>query len=181
MFNLDKPLLLYHASYTRIERIDLHWCRKRNDFGPGFYVTSDKAQARRFVKTAVKKTGKDLPHGFVNTYTMSDTGGLNIFEFSDVNRDWLHCVCAHRRFDVLADELEQWRCYDIICGRIANDATLTVINIYLAGGYGDFGSTGAMDIAISLLKPERLKDQFCFKTPQAVERLRFAGSFEEAI
>jgi hypothetical protein len=36
-------------------------------------------------------------------------------------------------------------------------------------------------MAISLLKPERLKGQFCFKTEGAIKRLRFAGFFEVAV
>jgi hypothetical protein len=177
----NNNITLYHASYTVIEHIDLEKCRKQNDFGQGFYVTTDKQQAVRFVKTAVKKSGKDLANGFVNTYNFTNTAGLNVFEFSSVDKEWLHCVCAHRRLDILESELEKWRHYDIVSGRIANDDTMTVITVYIAGGYGEYGSASAMDMAIGLLKPERLKDQLCFKTKKAIQRLQCIGSFEVAI
>jgi hypothetical protein len=46
---------LYHASYVIIEKIDLRMCDRKNDFGQGFYTTTDRSQAIRFVKTTVKK------------------------------------------------------------------------------------------------------------------------------
>ncbi|GHV03957.1 hypothetical protein FACS189485_08320 [Spirochaetia bacterium] len=168
---------LYHASYTVIEKIDLAKCRKRNDFGQGFYLTTDKQQAMRFVKTAIKKTGKNLDTGFVNIYTLN-MAGLKMYEFVTTNHEWLHCVCDHRRFDISEPRIAVWDAYDILAGKIANDDTMTVINIYIAGGYGDYGSENAIHTAITLLKPERLKDQLCIRTQGAVEKLRFEGCFE---
>jgi hypothetical protein len=171
---------LYHASYRIIEKVDLKQCHKTNDFGQGFYTTTDRAQAVRFIKTAVKKRGRGLTGGFVNVYTIDSFAGLRVYEFPRADADWLHCVCAHRRFDQPGGGLKKWRAYDVLAGKIANDDTMTVINIYAAGGYGAYGSGAAVDMAIGLLKPERLKDQLCFKTEAAIRRLRFAGSFEVA-
>jgi hypothetical protein len=168
---------LYHASYTVIEKIDLLKCGKRNDFGQGFYLTTDKQQAMRFVKTAIKKNGKDFDTGFVTMYALN-MAGLKVYEFITTDKEWLHCVCAHRRFEMPESLIEVWGKYDILAGKIANDDTMTVINIYIAGGYGDYGSTNAINTAIALLKPEKLKDQLCIKTQDAVERLQFTGCFE---
>jgi hypothetical protein len=177
---------LYHASYTVVERIDLSQCRKRNDFGSGFYLTTDRAQAVRFVKTAVRKKGLDSSKGFVNSYECGRLDDIHVYEFATTDREWLHCVCEHRRFGKRQNAragsgIDRWKAYDILAGKIANDDTMTVINVYLAGGYGDYGSESAINMAISLLKPERLKDQVCFRTARAVERLAFKGSFEVTI
>jgi hypothetical protein len=172
---------LYHASYTVIEKIDLSLCRKQNDFGSGFYLTTDRAQAVRFVKTAVRKKGLDATNGFVNIYDCETLEGLLVYEFPTTNKEWLHCVCEHRRLGKSRAEIDKWKDYDILAGKIANDDTMTVINVYLSGGYGDYGSDAAVNMAISLLKPERLKDQVCFRTAKAVERLTFKGSFEVTI
>jgi uncharacterized protein YaiE (UPF0345 family) len=176
---INTPLTVYHASYAVIEAVDLSKCRKKNDFGQGFYVTTDKQQAAKFVKTAVRKNGKDLPKGFVNVYVLEDAGSLGVYEFAATDQEWLHCVCGHRKIN--ASEAKKWQRWDIIAGKIANDDTMTVINVYSAGGYGIYGSQEAVNIAISLLKPEKLKDQLCFKTENAIKRLKFAGSFEVAV
>jgi hypothetical protein len=55
---------------------------------------------------------------------------------------------------------------------------MTVINIYLSGGYGEYGTAEAVATAIRLLKPERLKDQLCFRTMRAISALRYNQSFE---
>jgi hypothetical protein len=176
----SKRIKLYHASYRVIEKIDLKQCGKKNDFGQGFYTTTDKAQAIRFVKTAVKKRGRGPAGGFVTMYTIDSFDGLRVYEFPAADTDWLHCVCAHRRFDRPEGGLKKWRSYDVLAGKIANDDTMTVINIYLSGGYGPYGSGTTATMAISLLKLERLKDQLCFKTEAAINRLRFSGFFEVA-
>jgi hypothetical protein len=169
-------LTVYHGSYTVVEKVDLHRCRKRNDFGQGFYVTTDRAQAERFVKTAVRKSGKTVNAGVVNTYVLRDTAGLRVHEFSGTDAEWLHCVCAHRRGGTAG--IAPWQPYDVLAGKIANDDTMTVLTIYLAGGYGDYGSADAIATAIRLLKPERLRDQLCIKTAAAVQRLEFTGYTE---
>jgi hypothetical protein len=136
MIHEAKNIKLYHASCRVIENIDLKQCGKMNDFGRGFYTTTDRAQAIRFVKTAVKKSGMDLTGGFVNVYTVHSFAGLRVYEFPSADKEWLHRVCGHRRFDRPDREIKKWIPYDVLAGKIANDDTMTVINIYLSGGYG---------------------------------------------
>jgi hypothetical protein len=52
--------LLFHTSYTRIEQIDLTRCKRENDFGRGFYLTTSKEQAIRFANAAIRKGGSRL-------------------------------------------------------------------------------------------------------------------------
>jgi hypothetical protein len=174
----DGNIKLYHASYEVIEKIDLQMCDRRNDFGQGFYTTTDRAQAIKFVKTAVKKRARGSPLGFVNTYLVDSFTGLRMYEFPSADEEWLHCVCGYRRVDLPYRTMKKWDRHDVLAGKIANDDTMAVINIYLSGGYGSYGSKQAVDTAIGLLKPERLKDQLCFKTEAAIKRLKFAGFFQ---
>ena len=62
---------------------------------------------------------------------------------------------------------------DIIGGKVADDQTAVTLNNYVSGAYGEPGSDRADRIAIEFLEPERLKDQFCFRTPDAVASLEF--------
>lgn len=60
---------------------------------------------------------------------------------------------------------------EIIIGKIANDTTNPVITTYLNGLYGSLEDENAAKMAISLLLPNRLKDQYCFLSQQAVNCL----------
>ena len=50
------------------------------------------------------------------------------------------------------------------------NATLTA---YLAGAFGTAGDKVADDFCIRQLLPNKLKDQYCFKTEAAIECLKF--------
>ena len=73
-------------------------------------------------------------------------------------------------FTDVVKELEQ---YDVIIGKIANDATNLTLTTYMVGAYGQVGSQAADDICIGMLLPERLQDQFCFRTDDALKCLDY--------
>ena len=58
--------------------------------------------------------------------------------------------------------------YDIIAGKIADDVTNATLTAYLAGAFGT-----ADDFCIRQLLPNKLKDQYCFKTEAAIKCLKF--------
>lgn len=66
--------------------------------------------------------------------------------------------------------------YDIIAGKVANDNTNATITAYMAGVFGEVGTESADDICISLLLPERLQNQYCFRTEKALRCLTFVES-----
>lgn len=181
---LSEGKILYHGSYTEVKTPDIAKCADGKDFGRGFYVTTDRHQAERFVKSSVGKAVKngvdinDAGRGYVSEYFFSSNSKLKIYEFSQADREWLHCVVAHRKKGLLAEELKKWDGYDIIVGKIANDNTNQVITAYINGLYGEVGSKAADDIAINLLIPERLTDQICFKNQKAISSLGFKSSKE---
>ena len=63
--------------------------------------------------------------------------------------------------------------YDVISGKIANDDTNATILAYMGNLYGPMGSEQSDKMCISLLLPERLKDQFCFRSEKAVSALEY--------
>ena len=61
MLELKDGFILYHGSYCEVKEPDLGKCAKRKDFGQGFYLTTSKDQAERFLRTSIVKamaTGK---------------------------------------------------------------------------------------------------------------------------
>lgn len=179
-----KPdITVYHGSYMEVAVPDVEKCRYGKDFGRGFYVTTDRAQAVRFTRTAVKKAisdgliSGDTKEGVLNVYTIqSDIMKLKKYEFSDADKEWLHCVVAHRKLNSFKDELDKWTDYDIIAGKIANDNTNLVITAYMDGAYGETGSERADRIAIEFLEPDNLEDQICFRTEAGLKELIFKES-----
>jgi hypothetical protein len=63
--------------------------------------------------------------------------------------------------------------YDVISGKIANDDTNATIIAYMDNVFGAMGSEQADRMCISLLMPERLQDQFCFRSDKAIAMLEF--------
>lgn len=179
---LHEGLILYHGSYCEVNKPDLAKCEARKDFGKGFYLTSSKAQAEAFLRTAIGKAvikGDAVPaqdYGYISVFKVKQTDELQSYLFDTADADWLHCIVAHRKRDSFV-ELEQTMAkYDVIIGKIADDQTNATITAYIGGAFGTIGSESADDICIGLLLPENLKDQYCFRTQKSINSLEFVES-----
>ncbi len=181
MRQLTSDLVLYHGSYCIVENPDLQKCAFYKDFGQGFYLTTDREQAQKFAKiTASKRLRQGLKSekcGYLSLFKIIDLEGLKTFVFETADVDWLHCVVAHRRqnspFVAMRQQLEK---YDVLGGKIANDDTNATIMAYMGNVFGPMGTEAAYKICIGLLLPERLKDQYCFRTAKALSKLQFLKS-----
>ena len=132
------------------------------DFGNGFHLTSSEKQAASWARTVTRRRHTTTP--FLNVYEMPDGAfdSLDVLRFESANEDWLDFIVANRKRLPLADR------HDVVIGPVANDSTLPVINEYMSGGY-------PKHVAIELLLPQNLTDQFAFLTPRALGFLRFEG------
>lgn len=179
MLNLSEGMFLYHGSYTIVNNIDLSMCKKGKDFGRGFYLTSSYEQAKQFVKLSIKRELKvGSPNGmqskgFVSFFQVNDLANLESFIFDGATRDWLHFVASNRRTDLFQALKKEIAKFDVIGGKIANDRTAQTLQLYIAGAYGEPGSEMADHIAIMTLLPNRLQDQYCFRSMRAIQSLQF--------
>lgn len=180
---LKDGMLLYHGSYTPVVNIDLKKCDTGKDFGKGFYVTADKNQARNFIRTSLlkAKTRKQIPDGqnfgYVTCYEYHNSlTDIPVFEFADADKEWLWFIALNRRSHLTKDLVAKIdnRLFgsEIIVGKIANDTTNPVITTYLMGLYGPIVDERSAQIAISLLLPDRLKEQYCFLSQRAISCLK---------
>ena len=179
---LKDGMLLYHGSYAAIDTIDLSKCVHGKDFGKGFYLTENHEQARNFIANSIRKARNtntvsvNQNYGFVSVFKYHKPAeNLLTYTFETADRDWLWYVSMNRRTD-LAERFkhrldEKLINAEIVIGKIANDTTNPTIAAYLSGLYGDVESDMAVNFAISQLMPERLKNQFCFRTERAVKSL----------
>ena len=181
MLELKNGLILYHGSYCEVRQPNLSKCAKRKDFGQGFYLTTSKKQAESFLKTSIIKalaTGminENQKFGYVSIYELNLSYQLktHIFENADIN--WLHCIAAHRKKKLFLSVEHEMENYDVIVGKIADDATNATLTASLAGVFGTVGEKEADDFCIKQLLPNKLENQYCFKTKEAIECLKFVN------
>lgn len=151
-------MILYHGSNVPVEEPRLLKIQRDLDFGKGFYTTSDLDQATKWARrTALRLRQKE---SFVSVYEIDegDMGKLRVLRFDSPNADWLRFVAANRKGRPVAQE------WDIIAGPVANDQTAPVIDLYLDGMYDE-------QEAIRRLLPQKLRDQYTFKTAEAIGML----------
>ena len=101
------------------------------------------------------------------------TGKIETHIFENADVDWLHCIAAHRKKKMFIEVEREMAKYDIIVGKIADDATNATLTAYLAGVFGTAGDKVADDFCIRQLLPNKLKDQYCFKIEAAIKCLKF--------
>lgn len=182
MISLVNGMLLYHGSYAEVSDINLEKCSKGKDFGQGFYVTSSKEQAIKFIQLSCKRQicfgniPENTKGGYVSVYKLHVKEKLSIEVFEGADQNWLHFVAANRDDKLFQKMIERYKNVDIIGGKIADDRTARTLLSYLDGLYGKPGTEQADQFAIQLLLPNRLEDQYCFRTKSAISALEFVGS-----
>lgn len=85
-------------------------------------------------------------------------------------------IAANRDDSLFQEFLLQFQDIDIVGGKVADDSTAATLNAYITGEYGKPGSQKVDDFTISQLLPERLTDQFCFRTQKSLISLEFVMS-----
>jgi len=181
---LKDGMILYHGSYTAINKIDLSKCSDGKDFGKGFYVSDNLKQAKGFIKTSLikakglKKIPESQNYGFVTAFRYhAPKDDIPFFAFDSAGVDWLWFVSMNRRHEMADDFRDNLKkellSSEIVIGKIANDTTNPTIIAYLNGLYGNIKSETAIQFAISQLMPDRLKEQCCFLSERAISCLEF--------
>ena len=153
-------MILYHGSNVEVKEPILLKVQRELDFGKGFYTTSDLEQAARWAWRTAKRRGES--NAFVTVYEVNEDELKNIrlLSFDSPNVEWLNLVVKNRKGEYIAGD------WDIISGPVADDQTAQVIDLYLEGAYDE-------EEAIRRFLTQRLKDQYAFKTNEALKLLIF--------
>ncbi len=151
---------LYHGSYTAVEKPEIIVPGRKLDFGAGFYLTSDFEQAARWAGQTVKRRKEGTPTVTVFEFESAACDALKVKKFEAATMEWLLFVVANRKLSLPESE------WDIVIGPVANDQTAPALTLFME----DFLSA---EHTIEMLLPQRLKDQYVFKTPRALEYLKF--------
>ena len=158
-------MIVYHGSTEIIKKPDVLHSYRLLDFGQGFYVTTVKEQAMRWAR---RKAGlqKDKS-AVVNCYQMADDiDGLKRKTFSEDLMEWIDFVCKCR------DGNTDYREYDLISGKVANDKVFRVVDLYRTGIW-------EKDRALKEIKAYPNYDQIAFITQKAIDKLLSYDSYFE--
>ena len=154
-------MLLYHGSNTQVLNPQILESDRRLDFGRGFYLTSSFEQALRWAELTVKR--RDTGKSVVSVFELDEAKltNLKVLRFNQAQKEWLEYVTLNRKNQYIpADD------YDIVTGPVANDRTMPVISLYFSGVYD-------IEETIKRLMPQKLHDQYTFKTDRALKALKF--------
>jgi len=158
-------MVLYHGSNVAVRTPEIRPLVRALDFGRAFYLTSSDEQAMKWARTSTLRRGDGLPTVSVFDVDGEQFDGLKVLTFREPTAEWLHYVSKNRNQAV--DDSDA----DVVIGPVANDNTMPVLNLYFKGAYTE-------DEALRRLLPQRLRDQFAFKTERSLVCLKFVESRE---
>ena len=156
-------MILYHGSNVVVEHPVVSKGKTSVDFGQAFYVTSDYEQAKRWANQVKRR--RSTGTAYISEYEIDDAAfeKLRVLRFTEPNAQWLHFVADNRCQTYNGDQ------YDVVAGPVANDNTMPVVNLFISGFLDE-------EYAIKRLLPQKLMDQYAFKTETAVNLLQFRRS-----
>lgn len=153
-----EKIILYHGSNIAVEQPKIIQSDRRLDFGTGFYLTSSYEQAERwaFLTTKRRREGKPIITSY--DFDIEILSILKVKKFDNASIEWLQFVSDNRNIKDFTDDS------DIVIGPVANDRTMPVIKLYFSGIYDEAET-------LKRLLPQKLKDQYAFKSNKALEAL----------
>ena len=159
-------MLLYHGSNMVVEEPRLIGQTRGLDFGAGFYLTTNEAQAVRFSEIVVNRRKSGAATVSVYEFDMGTADcTLAVRRFERADGEWLRFVTNNRLMTY------EGTVYDVVIGVVANDTVMPTIQAYLGGFINE-------EATLITLKTSKLVDQVCLKSERALSLLRFVKSFE---
>ena len=122
---------LYHGSNVEVVVPDLTKSKPYKDFGRGFYLSADKAQALRMAeqKTLQLMSGTPVVSEFEFDEALLHSNGLKVKIFENYSVEWARFILRNRNIN----ELHPIHDYDIVYGPIADDGVTFQLRRYQAG------------------------------------------------
>ena len=172
---MDKLITIYHGSDKIIDHPTFGEGKRNNDFGLGFYCTSNEDLAREWAVSSLRD-------GFSNRYTL-DTEYLNILNLNSPDYtilNWIAVLIEHRLFSMktpVARRAKQYlidnfginvNAYDLITGYRADDSYFDYAETFLNNGISVEQLARAMRLG-------KLGEQIVIKSKFAFSRLKYEG------
>lgn len=154
-----KELYLYHGSDVCVCKPIIIPIERTHDFGNAFYLTSSMGQAAKWSQHVARRKLKSISYVSKFSINVQNLTWLLIKKFNKANKEWLDYIELNR-FENFSDR------YDIVIGPVADGRTVKIVDDYRSEVINS-------EEALNLLHPDRLKDQYAFKTSEAISYLTF--------
>lgn len=157
-------MVLYHGSNVRIDKIDISKSKPFKDFGQGFYLSANRAQAMRMAenKANLMLDGSPIVSKFYFDENLLDSNELKILRFEDYSIEWAQFIIKNRDIH----EPQPCHDYDIVYGPIADDGVVFQLRRYFAG-------TLTLEELVKELKfAQGITFQYFFGTDLAISKLQ---------
>lgn len=157
-------IILHHGSNVGIEKIDLSFSKRGKDFGKGFYLNANHAQAYDMAIRTCRflGVGEPIVSSFEFDESIAIKNGIKIKTFNDYSEEWAEFVVMNRKNNTDMPVHP----YDIVIGPIADDTVGVQIRRFMMGYIS----------ASTLIEELRFKGahavQYYFGTQRAIEQLR---------
>lgn len=170
----EVPDCLYHGSAEVFHHVDVGKGRPYKDFGKGFYMSVDRAQAvgmmhKKFSELASRRLEGSENRCRESLYRLTLNrlvfDGLRVKVFAKADEAWLDFILLCRRADGVPHD------YDVVIGPTADDDTRLLLKNFIDGVYGDSDEPEAKATLLRLLKPERLGVQWFVGSQSVADRL----------
>lgn len=156
-------MILYHGSNVVIDHIDLNKSARGKDFGKGFYLSDDRAQAEDMaIFKSLQLNGTPVINAFEFDEHMLSDSSLKVKIFEEYSLEWAEFVFKNRnnKTDITVHD------YDIVYGPIADDKVGVQIRNLMEKNI-------TLDIFLKRLKYIKgITFQYFFGTETAIKYLR---------
>jgi hypothetical protein len=152
-------MIVYHGGSQVVSNPDLNHSRKAVDFGSGFYVTQIESQARSWAEKRKRKNGVAVISSYEFDNEIIDE--LKVLRFESYSVEWLDFIVGCRSLKDLSD-------WDIVIGGVANDKVFDTLELFFEG-------LASKEQTTDRLRMETPNMQMCFRTENALEKLKFLG------
>lgn len=155
-------MILYHGTNQEFDTIDLSKSKPNKDFGQGFYLSADYAQAMAMAQTKVDQLEYGTPIVLAFEVNESEMEQLNIRRYNEYSEEWAQFILLNRRNDTKRPIHD----YDIVFGPIANDRVGVQLWKY---------ETQSIDLPTLVRNLQHMKGitfQYFFGTEQAIKLLK---------
>lgn len=166
---MSKIIHLFHGTTVFFDQPDLEKAKLYKDFGKGFYLTTYFSQAEQWAIRNLPEN-KINSYGYIYEYSfdMENINSLNCLELLTYDEAWVKTITWYR------NNLETEVKYDLIYDRIADGKYRELIDVLQRYDRKLLKFEDVLKIARF---KDAKNDQYCFKTPKALEhicRLRYA-------
>lgn len=110
-------MILYHGTNVDFDKIDLQKSKPNKDFGQGFYLSKEYAQAMDMAKIKVEQMESGEPVVLRYEIDEGQMQALRMLQFEDYNEEWAKFILLNRNNSSRLPAHD----YDIVIGPIAND------------------------------------------------------------